>query len=253
MNSTVKSIVITTAAVLLPLYSAFSAQAGQGAQQDVSLEARIAQLQQSIEQDPRNPDLHFELSKLYEEDVGRYYDEALSEFGLAIDNGLKGQPYNLLNESVIKANNVGTGLWKAKRYDAAIESFKLAIGLDPSNPQSYCNTAIAYSSKKEHEEALIYMKKAIDIDPINFPFYRTLGAIYLKKEDFKLVLLSCNKIKYIDSKYNEHYYGIAKAYHGLGQYENAIEALDQLPRDLRKNDTVKAFRKECVGLLKQSR
>ena len=65
--------------------------------------------------------------------------------------------------------------------------------------------------------------------------------------------MSYSKIEHIDPKYDQQYFGMAKAYRGLGQYEDALGALDKLPKSLREHPKVEAFRQECVGLLKQSR
>ena len=245
--------VVTTAIVLLPLCSAFSAQAGQGAQQDISLEGRIAQLQQEIEQKPRDPNLHFELSKLYEEDVERYYDEALSEFEYAVDNGLKGKSYNILNRSVTRKNNKGVKLFERGKYDEAIKVFKSALEKDLNNPNTYNNLGCAYSAKEQYDKAIEYMKITIDLNPASVMFNQTIGNTCVKKGDFELALLTYKKIEFIDPEYNEHYYGMARAYHGLEQFDKAINALDKLPRQYREHETVKTFRKECVRLLKQSR
>ena len=253
MNMTVRFMVITAAAVLLPLLLSGGTQGVQGAQQDISLEGRIVQLQQRVEEKPRDPDLHFELSKLYEEDVERYYDEALSEFGLAVDNGLEGKSYNILNRSVTKRNNKGVALVKVKKYDEAIEMFESAIEKDPNNNHSYHNLAVVYILKEDYDEALKYMKKAIDLNPLDVQFYISLGMAHLGKDDFELALLNLRKIEYIDPKFKGHYFVMGQVYRGLGEYAKAIEALNKLPRDYQEYEKIKAFREECQRLQKQSR
>ncbi len=218
------------------------------AQQDVSLEGRIAQLQQEVQADPKNPDLHFELSKLYEEDVEKYYDQSLSEFKVAVDNGLKGKTVMWNGLGDVNAHNGAIAL-QAGNYDKAIRNFEAAAKFNPNHPVMYGNIGVAYSRKGNQNKAIEYEKKAIDLDPSNSVFHETIGAMYLENRDFKMGLLNLNKTLYLTPENKRIYKGIAKAYHGLGEYSNAIEVLDQLPRDLRKHDDVKALRKECVGLL----
>ncbi len=237
------------AAILLLLHSALSAQVGQGAQQGISLETRIAQLQQEVRADPRNPDLHFELSKLYEEDVEKYYDEALSEFGLAVDNGLKRKDWERNNSKVMKLHNKGVSLFEKGKYDKAIEVFESALERDTNNPLSYNNLGSLYLVKGDLEKAREYMLQAVNLYPTNVDFHMTMGEIYIRKGDFKLALLNYNKIGQIKPKYDQQYFGIAKAYRGLGQYSDALGALDKLPKSLREHPKVEAFRQECVGLL----
>ncbi len=126
MNTRLRFMVVTAAMVLLPLYSTFSYQVVQEVRQDISLEGRIAELQQKIEQKPRNPDLHFELSKLYEEDVERYYDEALDEFEIAVDKGLKGRTI-IWNDLGTRAVNKGVAFLKEEEYDEAIKDYKIHL------------------------------------------------------------------------------------------------------------------------------
>ena len=220
------------------------------AQQDVSLEGRIAQLQQEIAQNPRDANLHFDLSKLYEEDVERYYDESLSEFKVAVDRGLKGKTviWNTLGD--VNAHTGAIAL-QSGNYDKAIRNFEAAAKFNQNHHVMYGNIAIAYRQKKEFDKSIEYGRKAIDLDPKRAKSYESIGMIYLENKDFRLSVLNLNRAMYLDGspENKDLLFNVAQAYKGLGEYNNAIEALDQLPRDLRRNDTVKSLRKECVGLL----
>ncbi len=251
MNMPVRMMLVTAAVVILPLYSAFSAQVGQEVQQGISLEGRIAQLQQRVRADPRDPDLHFELSKLYEENIERYYDDALSEFKVAVDKGLKGKTV-IWNKLGTEMTNLGVLQVKRGEYDKAIKNFERATVFNPNHYLLYSNFAVAYRGKGNYDKAIEYIKKAIDLNPSKSSFYESAGQVYLENKDFKLSLLNLNRCLYLDPKNKKVYMSIGRAYKGLGEYNNAIDALDQLPRDLRRNETIKALRKECVGLLKQS-
>ncbi len=251
MSNTVRFMFATAATVLLPLCPAFNYQAVQGAQQDNSLEGRIAQLQQEVQANPRNPDLHFELSKLYEEDVGRYYDEALSEFGLAVDYGLEGRSEWRDSRKVGKINNKGISLFNKGKYDKAIEKFEEALEEDTNNPHTYNNLSGVYFTKGEFGKAIEYAKIAVDLDHTNANFHMSTGAAYLKKGDFELSLLNYNKIGHIDSNHYQQYFGVATAYYGLGQYNDAIGALNKLPESVQEIPQIVELRKKCVdGLLK---
>ncbi len=248
MNSTVRFMVVAAAIVLLPLYPAFNYQAMQGAQQDVSLESRISQLQQEVQADSRNPDLHFELSKLYEEDVGRYYDEALSEFGLAVDHGLKGLPKLFRwNTKAKKLSDSGAELYRKEQYDGALELFESALELDPKNPYIAGNIGMAYLMKGDYDKAIEYERKAIDSDPLSIHFHRTLGFMQLEQGNFRGALLNLNKIEHIDSKYKGMYFGIGQAHQGLGEYDKAIDAYKTYLKD-HKSDEAKRLIKECKRL-----
>jgi len=244
--------VVTVATVLLPLLLSGGTQGVQGVQQDISLEGRIAQLQQRVEERPRDPDLHFELSKLYEEDVGRYYDDALSEFGLAVENGLGRDVLNKLkdlqwNPKTLMLNEQGISLGNNQQYDKAIEKFEKAIKRNPEYPLLHFNIGMMHRAMGRYDEAISYIQNSIDLDPLSINYHQAVGLILpeegqfklnksgfefgkggfeLARDEFELSLLSFDKIKIIDPKYTGIYFGIGIAQMGLGKYDEAIEAFD---------------------------
>ncbi len=250
MNTTVRMMLATATAVILPLLPSGSTQGGLGAQQEISLESRISQLQQEVAQKPRDANLHFELSKLYEEDVEKYYDESLSEFKEAVDRGLKGKTTVWNNLGDVNAHT-GLVALQAGNYDKAIRNFEAAAKFNPNHYSMHTNMAVAYMYKKEFDKAIEYGGKAIDLNPSRASLYGSIGIIYLGNKDFRLSILNLNRDMYLnDSSENKVLlFNVAQAYKGLGEYSNAIGALNQLPRNLRKESIVKDLRKECVGLL----
>ncbi len=262
MNTRLRFMVVTAAIVLLPLYSAFSAQAVQGAQQDISLEGRISQLQQRIEESPRDPDLHFELSKLYEEDVEKYYDQSLSEFKVAVDNGLKG--ISVLSELSVrggKMNTTGKKLLESGQYDAALKAFKSAKVLSGGDPRPIYNIGNVYYAQGRLDKALESFKEALSLDRTEEIIYQSIGSVYLSKEDPRLALLYFNKGKCIDPNYPFFDMGIGKSLMLLEQYDEAIQAFDRglalysQKRRLDKTEKqlikkAKMYRKQCIQKIK---
>lgn len=221
--------------------------------QDASLENRIAELKGKIAENPNDPDLHFELSQLYEENVDRYYDESLAEFKIAVDRGLKGKTviWNTLGDVNAHAGALALA---AGNYDKAIRNFEAALKSNPNHYAMYNNIGFAYFQKNEFARAVEYQRKAIDLSPVRAVSYEGIGMLFLESKDFRLSILNLNRFMYLDdsSKNMKAFFNIAQAYHGLGEYARSIEALDQLPRKLKKDDTVKAFRDECKQPPEQS-
>ena len=257
--------VVAAATVLLPLYPAVSAQVVQGAQQDASLEGRIAQLQTRVAERPRDPDLHFELSQLYEEDVERYYDESLSEFKAAVDNGLKGRSIlsDVYGRPGGNMNTLGRKLLNQGQYDEAIEAFKSAYALSKlsgGDARPIHNIGHVYHVQGKLDKALESLKEALSLDKTEKEVYKSIGMVYISKEDYKSALLYFNKGKCIDADDPLFDFGIGKALMLSEKYDEAIRAFDRgldfysQKRRLDKTEKqlikkAKMYRKECVGLL----
>ncbi|TKJ17690.1 hypothetical protein CEE44_04120 [Candidatus Woesearchaeota archaeon B3_Woes] len=223
-----------------------------------SLESRISQLQQRIEEKPKDPNLHFELSQLYEEDVDEYYDASLSEFGLAVDNGLKGRSVlSDLSRAGGNMNAIGKKLLNQGKYDEALEAFKSANVLSGGHPITTYNIGLAYHFQGRLDEALDSFKETLNSDKKAKENYQSIGNVYLGKENPKLALLYFNKGKCIDSNFPFFDIGIGRSLMLLEQYDEAVGAFDRglelysQKRRLDKEEKqlikrVKMYRKECV-------
>ncbi len=62
-------------------------------------------------------------------------------------------------------NLMGFCHFKLKAHEAAIESFKKVVQLDPSSAIDYANIASNYRDLGQHEEAVRYYRMALEIDP----------------------------------------------------------------------------------------
>ncbi len=231
---------------------------------DNSLEGRISQLQQEVGADFTNPNLHFELSKLYEEDVEKYYDEALSEFKAAVGRGLKGRSilYDVPIGGVAGSlDATGRKLLERGKYDEAITAFKSANVLSEGDSRIVHNIGVAYMLQGRLDEALESFKDALSLDRTAKEIYQSIGTLYLNKEDPKLALLYFNKGKCIDPNSPFFDLGIGKSLMMSEQYDEAIQAFDRgldlysQKRRLEKIDKqlikkAEMYRKQCIQKIK---
>jgi small glutamine-rich tetratricopeptide repeat-containing protein alpha len=74
-----------------------------------------------------------------------------------------------------KFKQTGNAQISSKDYDAAIESYNKAIGLDASNPVYFSNRAAAHTSKGDHLAAVGDAERAISVDPKFVKAYHRLG------------------------------------------------------------------------------
>ena len=69
----------------------------------------------------------------------------------------------------------GNSQMSRKEYEAAIESYGLAISLDATNPVYFSNRAAAHSSMGNHQNAVDDAEKAIETDPNFVKAFSRLG------------------------------------------------------------------------------
>eukprot|EP00698_Gefionella_okellyi_P001245 TRINITY_DN11176_c0_g1_i1.p1 TRINITY_DN11176_c0_g1~~TRINITY_DN11176_c0_g1_i1.p1 ORF type:complete len:519 (-),score=113.41 TRINITY_DN11176_c0_g1_i1:116-1672(-) len=112
--------------------------------------AAITALQALIDAHPNFVDAFIVLS-LAQRTVGNLV-EAFKACETALDLS------NRTNPDVL--NNYGVLCMDVKQYVPAVESFQAAVTLDPTRPQLWCNLAVAYTGRSEHEFARRAMEKA---------------------------------------------------------------------------------------------
>ena len=91
----------------------------------------------------------------------------------------------LLNPEFDKAHyNLGNIHLKEKRYNSAINEYKLAIKYKKDFPYYYYNLGCAYLAQREYNGAKVAFKKAIKLNPNEANFHYNLALAYknLKKD-----------------------------------------------------------------------
>jgi TolB-like protein/DNA-binding winged helix-turn-helix (wHTH) protein/tetratricopeptide (TPR) repeat protein len=120
-------------------------------------------------------------------------------------------------------------IWEVARLDSALGNLKQALVLvrqaadiDPLNPSVYLNLGnVAYYDGRQ-EEAEAALKKSLEINP-QFPVsHAYLGRIYLVQSHPQDALAEMQR----ETESGWHLFGIAAAYHALGQKKESDAALD---------------------------
>lgn len=93
----------------------------------------------------------------------------------------------------IALGNRGAALKLLGRYDEAIADFALAIGLDPKNPQYYCQRGDILMRKKEYEEAIADYTAALNRVPDYVWAFHGRGQAYLAQGNAEPALADFNK------------------------------------------------------------
>jgi choline-sulfatase len=162
---------------------------------------RIALLKSSLEQDPENPSLYYQLGGRLEKN-GRY-DEAMALYRTALSRGI---------ESARLHSRLGDLLVRRGEKDPAIAEYEAAARINPADLDSQNNLATAYLEKgrladaervfqwvltndanfaaaqngmgliaiqkRNHQAAMGYFQKAVALDPDLVEAHLNLGLLY---------------------------------------------------------------------------
>lgn len=92
-------------------------------------------------------------------------------------------PHDLVRAEGTSSNSYylrGNKFLIKKKVDKAIDNYRKAITLKPSEPKYYYKLAQAYQSKGLRDEAIANYKKVIEIDPTYYWAYSKLADIYVE-------------------------------------------------------------------------
>ena len=78
----------------------------------------------------------------------------------------------------------GNEYMKAKEYDEAIEQYTRSIDLNPNEPATYCNRAMAYLRAKNYARCIEDADKTIELEPTYVKAYHRRGKAYLATNKF---------------------------------------------------------------------
>jgi len=145
------------------------------------------------------------------------FDEALSELRRAEE---------LDPLSPIIATNTGDTLQQMRRYDEAIAQYKRTLTLDANFGYAHSALGMTYGSKGMYAEAIAEMRRFIELsaDPSGKGYLSLwLGKAGHRDEAMKLL----TELKQESSQRYVPSYAFAMCYMGLGQKEEALNALEK--------------------------
>jgi len=130
----------------------------------------VAQMQDAIAGDRRNPGYHFDLGLMLNAQ-GRY-EQAVHAFKKA----LKRQP-----RMPQAQNALGIALMRLQHTSEAVRSFNSAITLDPDYVEPYNNLSLAYIELGFPRKAADLLEQAVRLNPDYVPAVKNLGTAYLRQ------------------------------------------------------------------------
>ncbi|MBF0518445.1 MAG: tetratricopeptide repeat protein [Nitrospirae bacterium] len=119
--------------------------------------------------------------------------------------------------------NLGSAYFAAKRYDAAIAQFKLAIDLSPNTAEAYNDLGLVYERKGLFKEALEKFKYAMSLDRSYASPVVNLGMMYMTRGMNEQALEEFKAALEINRSNPGAHINLGALYAKMGQKEKAIE------------------------------
>jgi len=118
--------------------------------------------------------------------------------------------------------------WHINRGDYAdsLKDLEIAEQLLPGSPEVYLAYAYAYLGDGDDDKALEYAQKAYSADVLNLPTYKLLGDLYLDREDYVNAAEALRLYTTYESLDAIGFGKLGQAYFYLGEYQNAVAAID---------------------------
>jgi len=118
----------------------------------------------------------------------------------------------------------GVEAFEAASYQAAIQSLKKAIELDPANLEFQYYLGLTYSAMKQYEDALRVFESIVEKEPVRFrKAYFEIAALYSKQEQYQKAIDTLTIVESIEPKEVRVYLEKGYAYQRLKDYDQAIE------------------------------
>lgn len=80
-------------------------------------------------------------------------------------------------------NRKGSELFDEEKFDEAVEEFRRAVALDPTNSSYHCNLAVAYEELNQPEEARREYERTLELDPNDTTALLYLGYLLNESQD----------------------------------------------------------------------
>jgi tetratricopeptide (TPR) repeat protein len=123
---------------------------------------------------------------------------------------------------------LGDAYLNTGKWDEGLAAYKEQVRLEPNNAQAQYNLGYAYNTMGRHGEAFAPLVKATSLDPGYAEAYYGIGYAYLRGTDLEKSLSFFKSAIRLQADYADAYYGLGQAYARLGQADAANEQVKKL-------------------------
>ena len=129
--------------------------------------------------------------------------------------------------SVILYNIAGASNAALMQFDAAIESYKKALRIQPDYADAYYNMGVALNDKGDPEAAIESYKQALRIQPDYADAYNNMGVALNDKGDPEAAIESYKQALRIKPDFAEGHSNLGAAFQLLNQVEQAVASYEK--------------------------
>jgi tetratricopeptide (TPR) repeat protein len=123
--------------------------------------------------------------------------------------------------------NRGIAHYQAKEYDAAIEDFNTALGIDPDYAYIFEWRGHAYSGKGEKDKALADYTRMVELEPERTDGWRCRGGYYHETGEYDKAIADFTQCIAIMPEHPSYWANRGVSYFEKGDYDKALADLDK--------------------------
>jgi tetratricopeptide (TPR) repeat protein len=131
----------------------------------------------------------------------------------------------------------GVELTKARKYDAAVESYVQALNRDPKMAEAHHELGYAYIQLRQWDKAVASLKEAVALKPDSAESYRLLGDALVMLDQWQEAIAVYNRAVSLQPDSISAFFGLAKSYRHTDQWDKAVEAYQKIIELRPKNAT----------------
>ncbi len=153
-------------------------------------------------------------------------------FDLAEDcirQALKLEPANPRNALLF--SNLGTIQRSQRRYEQALESYRLALNMAPMSVPILMNHATLSLEMGHNDKARVDYSQVIELEPHNTEALLMRAYIYMQQRDYKFARLDYDTLLAVEPQNYSGRLGLATLCQREGRYEEALAILDGMLSD----------------------
>ena len=161
----------------------------------------------------------------------------LADFGTCLHSQSVPNPA-IIENVVLDAVNK----YNERDFDGAIRLLETVVEADSSNDAACYYLSLSYLGKGDAKKAEEYLSRAVETDPKNFWYRYRLANLYSLTSREELTISLYEKLVEDYPRKSELYFDMVELYSSQGEYQKALETLDQVETIFGKNESTTVFR-----------